>query len=148
MKVILKENVKGKGKSGDIVNVSDGYARNMLFPRKLAIEATKANVNAIKRQKASAEAKAMEEREEAIKIKEDLEGNKFVIKTKVGDGNKLFGSITSMNIADAISNQSKHEIDRRKIVLDKPIKETGVTEIQLKLYPEVLATIKVEIVGE
>lgn len=148
MKVILKEDVKGTGKAGDIVNVSDGYARNMLFPRKLAIEATKANINTAKRQKAAAEAKIREEREEAIKLKNELEGKKFVIKTKTGDGNKLFGSITSMNIADVISEESKYQIDKKKIVLDKPIKETGVNEIQVKLYPEVSAMIKVEIVGE
>lgn len=148
MKVILKEDVKGTGKSGDIVNVSDGYARNMLFPRKLAIEATKANINAVNRQKAAVNARIAEEREEAIKIKKELEGKKFVIKTKAGDGNKLFGSITTMNIAEAISSESKYQIDKRKIVLDKPIKETGISEIQVKLYPEISATIKVEIVGE
>lgn len=148
MKVILKEDVKGTGKSGDIVNVSDGYARNMLFPRKLAIEATKANINAVNRQKAAVNARIAEEKEEAIKIKKELEGKKFVIKTKAGDGNKLFGSITTMNIAEAISSESKYQIDKRKIVLDKPIKETGISEIQVKLYPEISATIKVEIVGE
>lgn len=148
MKVILKEDVKGTGKSGDIVNVSDGYARNMLFPRKLAIEATKANINAVNRQKAAVNARIAEEREEAIKIKKELEGKKFVIKTKAGDGNKLFGSITTMNIAEAISSESKYQIDKRKIVLDKPIKETGISEIQVKLYPEISATIKVEILGE
>lgn len=148
MKIILKQDVKGTGKTGDIVNVSDGYARNMLFPKKLAVEATKANINAIKRQKAAMEARIQEEREDAIKLKKELEGKKVVIKTKTGDGDRLFGSITSMNIAEAISQNSGKEIDKKKIVLDKPIKETGITEVQVKLYPEISATIKVEIVGE
>lgn len=148
MKIILKQDVKGTGKAGDIVNVSDGYARNMLFPKKLAVEASKANINAIKRQKAAMEARIQEEREDALKLKKELEGKLVVIKTKTGDGDRLFGSITSMNIAEAISQNCGKDIDKKKIVLDKPIKETGITEVQVKLYPEISATIKVEIVGE
>lgn len=148
MKVILKQDVKGTGKEGDIVNVSDGFARNRLFPKNLAVEATKANINIIERQKAAAEVKRAEERAEAEALKKELEGKKVIIKTKTGGGNKLFGSITSMNIADAISEQTGKQIDKKKIILDKPIKETGLTEIQVKLYPEISAKVKIEVVGE
>lgn len=148
MKVILKQDVKGTGKKGDIVNVSDGFARNRLFPKNLAVEATKANISVIERQKAAAEIKLAEERAEAEALKKELEGKKVVIKTKTGGGDKLFGSITSMNIAEAITEQTGKQVDKKKIVLDKPIKETGVTEVQVKLYPEISARVKVEVVGE
>lgn len=148
MKVILKEDIKGTGKAGDIVKVSDGFARNQLLPKNLAVEATKANIKAIERQKAANEEKVALEKEEANRQKKELEGKKFVIKTKTGGGNKLFGSITSMNVAEVITKETGKEIDKKKIVLEKPIKNTGITEVQIKLYPEISANVKIEVIGE
>lgn len=148
MKVILKEDIKGTGKAGDIVKVSDGFARNQLLPKNLAVEATKANIKAIERQKAANEEKVALEKEEANRQKKELERKKFVIKTKTGGGDKLFGSITSMNVAEVITKETGKEIDKKKIVLEKPIKNTGITEVQIKLYPEISANVKIEVIGE
>ena len=88
------------------------------------------------------------EKEKANRQKKELEGKKFVIKTKTGGGDKLFGSITSMNVAEVITKETGKEIDKKKIVLEKPIKNTGITEVQIKLYPEISANVKIEVIGE
>jgi large subunit ribosomal protein L9 len=148
MQVILKKDVKGTGKAGDIVKVSDGFARNRLIPGGFAVEATAANKKKIERQKAARAAEEAELKAEAEKAAKELSSKKVVLKTKVGEGGKLFGSVTSMDIADAIKEQTGVEVDRKKIVLDKPIKETGVHTVELKLYPEVSAKISVQIAAE
>ena len=148
MEVILKKDVKGTGKEGQIVKVSDGFARNKLIPSGAAIEATEANKRAIAREKARLAEKIAQEREAAQKFADALNKEAVVVKTRVGDNGKLFGSITSMDIAQAISEQTGNEIDRRKIVLSKPIKETGLHEVEIKLYQDVTAKIKVRIEGE
>jgi len=147
MEVILKQDVKGTGKAGDVVKVSDGYARNKLIPGGLAVEATAANKKAIEREKAKAAEKFAQDKADAEAFKSRLEGNVVVVKTKVGEGGRLFGSITSMDIAEAIKEQTGEEIDRRKIVLAKPIKETGVETIEIKLFQDVSAKVVIKIEG-
>ena len=145
MEVILKQDVKGTGKAGDTVKVSDGFARNRLIPQGLAVEATEANRKQIERSKAKAAEKFAQDKAEAEAFAKRLGSNTVVVKTKVGDNGKLFGSITSMDIAEAIKEQTGEEIDRRKIVLDKPIKETGDYEVEVKLFQDVNAKVKVKI---
>lgn len=147
MEVILKQDVKGTGKAGQIVKVSDGYARNKLIPSGQAVEATEANKRAIAREKARAEAKFAQDKAEAEEFARRLEKNQVVVRTRVGDNGKLFGSITSMDIANAIKEQTGEDVDKRKIILDKPIKETGVEVIEIKLFQDVTAKVKVSIEG-
>lgn len=147
MQVIMLKDVKGTGKKGDIVKVSDGFARNRLIPGGMALEATPQNLKAIEREKANHEKKVAEETAAAKEIAAKISAEPIVVKTKVGDAGKVFGSITSMNIADAIKEQTGVEIDKKKIVLDKPIKETGVSKVEVKLYTGVTASIEVKVEG-
>ena len=147
MEVILKQDVKGTGKAGDIVKVSDGYARNKLIPGGLAVEATPANKKAIEREKARAAEKYAQEKAAAEDFARRLSDKMVVVKTKVGENGRLFGSITSMDIANAIKEQTGEDIDKRKIVLDKPIKETGVVKVEIKLFQDVSANVDVKIEG-
>ena len=148
MLVILKKNVKGTGKAGDIVKVSDGFANNRLIPAGLAVPATNQNVKSAEKQKAFIEKKNAEEKAAAEATAKKLESKTVTIKTRVGDNGKLFGSITSMDIADAIQKQVGNKIDKKKIVLSEPIKEIGEHTVEVKLYPEVSATVKVVISEE
>ena len=148
MEVILKKDVKGTGKEGDVVKVSDGFARNKLIPGGLAVEATEANKRAIAREKAKAAEKYAQDKEAAEQLAAKLTAAPVIVKTKVGDNGKLFGSITSMDIAQAVSEQLGTEVDKKKIVLDKPIKEVGETEVTVKLFQDVAAKVKVVIEGE
>lgn len=145
MEVILKKDIKGTGKAGDIVKVSDGFARNKLIPSGAALEATDANKRAVAREKANLEEKIAMEKAEASKIADAMQAKPLVVKTKVGEGGKLFGSITSMDIAEEIKKQFDIEIDKKKIVLDKPIKETGTADVVIKLYEGIAAEIKVAV---
>lgn len=147
MEVILKKDVKGTGKEGDVVKVSDGFARNKLIPGGLAVEATEANKRAIAREKAKAAEKYAQDKEAAEQLAAKLTAAPVIVKTKVGDNGKLFGSITSMDIAQAVSEQLGTEVDKKKIVLDKPIKEVGETEVTVKLFQDVAAKVKVIIEG-
>lgn len=148
MEVILKKDVKGTGKAGDVVKVSDGFARNKLIPGGLAVEATPANRKAIEREKAKAAEKFAQEKAAAEDLARRLENKIVVVKTKVGDNGRLFGAITSMDIAGAIKDQTGEEVDKRKIVLSKPIKETGVETIEIKLFQDVNAKVVIRIEGE
>lgn len=145
MQVILNKDVKGTGKAGDIVNVSDGFARNMLFPKGLATEATAANVRSLEKQKANEAAKKAEEKAAAQDLAKRLEEAKVTIKTKSGEGGRLFGSITSKDIAEAAKKQG-YDIDKKKIQLNSPIKSIGRFDIKVKLYPEVVGTLTVEVI--
>jgi large subunit ribosomal protein L9 len=147
MEVILKKDVKGTGKAGDVVKVSDGYARNKLIPGGLAVEATPANRKAIEREKAKAKEKYEAEKAAALDLSQQLADKIIVVKTKVGENGRLFGAITSKEIASAITEQTGVEVDKRKIVLDKPIKETGVETIEIKLFQDVKAKVVVKIEG-
>ncbi len=147
MEVILKRDVKGTGKAGDIVKVSDGFARNRLIPSGDAVEATEANKKMVARQAAKREEQYAAEKAEAEEFARKLGGTQIVIKTKVGENGKLFGSITSMDIADAIKEQTGDDVDKRKIELEKPIKETGVHEVVIRLFPDVVAKMEVRVEG-
>lgn len=148
MKIILLKDVKGLGKEGDLVDVKDGYARNYLFPKKLAIEATPANLNKWKKKKKEMEAKEKEEYENALKLKEKIESIDLKLKGKAGEGGKLFGSITSKDISDALKEQHNIDIDKRKIELEDNIKTLGTTEVEIKIYPEVSAKLRVKVSEE
>ncbi len=145
MIVILKRDVKGTGKAGDVVKVSDGYARNMLLPKGLAEEATKNNVHTLEKAREKREEEEKKAKAAAEKQAEEMKNMKVEIVTKAGEGGKLFGSITTKDIADALQEQHGINIDKRKIVLDQPIKEIGVKRVKVKIYPEITATIAVEV---
>ena len=146
MIVILLQDVKGKGKAGDVVKVNDGYARNMLIPKGLAKEATQGNVRSLEKQKALAEEKREEQKAAAIKQAEELEKITVTIQSKGGENGKLFGSITSKDIAEALEKQENVKVDKKKIDLPAPIKQTGVQTVTVKLFPEVSAKLKVSVI--
>lgn len=148
MKVILQTDVKGMGKRGEVVNASDGHARNYLFPRKLAIPADKQNMNELNLKKASDAHKKELKKQEAIKIKEKLEKETLVIKTKVGENGKTFGSITNKEISEQIESQYKINVDKKKIVIKDQIKTAGEHTVELKLFEGVSAKLRVSVVGE
>ena len=145
MKVILLADVKGSGKKGDIINCSDGYARNFLLPRKLAVEATSGNLTELNNHKASVEHKRAVNRENSAELKKRLESSKIVIEAKCGDNGKLFGAVTSMDIEKAIKKQVGIEVEKRKIVLPDTIKATVEYEITVKLFEDISAKVKAEI---
>lgn len=147
MEVILKRDVKGTGKAGDIVKVSDGFARNRLIPSGDAVEATEANKKMMERQNAKRLEQLAQDKADAEALAAKLSKDQIILKTKVGEGGRLFGSITSMDIADAIKEQTGEEIDKRKVVLDKPIKETGVFDVEVKLFTDVSAKVEVKVEG-
>ena len=145
MIVILKKDVKGTGKAGDVVKVSDGYARNLLLPKGLAEEATKNNVHSLEKARAKREEEEAQARAEAEKQAEEMKKMRVTIVTKAGEGGKLFGSITTKDIAEALKEQCGINVDKRIVVLDQPIKEVGVTRVKVKIYPEITGTIAVEV---
>ena len=147
MEVIMKKDVKGTGKAGDIVKVSDGFARNRLIPSGDAVEATEANKKMMERQNAKRLEQLAQDKADAEALAAKLSKDQIILKTKVGEGGRLFGSITSMDIADAIKEQTGEEIDKRKVVLDKPIKETGVFDVEVKLFTDVSAKVEVKVEG-
>lgn len=145
MIVILNKDVKGVGKSGEVVKVSDGYARNLLLPKGLATEATEGNVRNLEKQKAIKEENRQKELAEARALAEKIGSLNVKIVTKSGEGGRLFGSITSKDIADELMKEHKISIDKRKFVLENPIKHTGDFEVEIKIYPEVVAKLKVTV---
>lgn len=145
MKVILLKDVKGLGKEGELVNSKDGYARNFLFPKNLAIEATPGNLKKWEDRNRQLEEKKQEEIKEANLLKEKIEKLTVEIKAKGGNAGKLFGSITSQDIATALNTQHKIDIDKRKIELKENIKTTGSKEVDVKLYPEISAKLKINV---
>lgn len=147
MKVILQKDVKGIGKVGDIVNVSDGYGRNYLIPRGLAIDATESNINILNEKKKALEKKRQKEVEAAQEIAKKLSQETIKLKVKTGENGKLFGSITSKDIQDEL-NKRGYDIDKKKINLADAIKTTGTFNVDVKLYPGIQAKIKVEVVSE
>lgn len=145
MIVILTQDVKGKGKAGDVVKVNDGYARNMLLPKGLAKEATEGNVRNLEKQKALAEEKRQQQKAAAQKQAQELEKVTLTIQSKGGENGKLFGSITSKDIADALEAQEGIKVDKKKIDLPAPIKQTGMQTVTVKLFSEVAAKLKVNV---
>ena len=147
MKVILRQNVDELGLEGDIVEVAKGYGRNYLIPKGFALEASNQNIKLLEMQRKKIEIKRFKAKEDAEKVKEQLEGITLSISQKAGEEDKLYGSVTSMDIAAQLQAQNI-TIDRKKIVLDKPIKTLGEFEVPVKVFPEVTASIKVIITPE
>lgn len=145
MKVILLQDVKGQGKKGQLIDVSDGYARNFLLPRKLAQEATADNVNTMKMNDKAAQEKRQREREAALALSKVLKEMTLVVTAKGGGAGRLFGSVTNAEISDALAKQHKIELDKRKIVVKDPIKNVGTYTVVCKLGYEVNADLRVEI---
>ena len=148
MKVILQQDVKGQGKKGQMVEVSDGYARNFLFPKKLAVEATADNVNTMKLQEKARLAKLAEEKAQAQAIAEQLKELTVRVVAKGGNGGRLFGAVTTKEVSDALKAQHSIEISKAKLVLDEPIKSFGGYELKAKLGHDVNAVVKVVVVEE
>lgn len=145
MKIILLEDVKSLGKKGEIVNVSDGYARNMILPKKLGLEATSKNLNDLKLQNQHAEKVAQENLEAAKNFAEELKDKKVEVKMKAGEGGRTFGSISTKEIAEAAKKQLGLELDKKKMILKDPIKSLGTYEVQIKLHPQVTGTFSVHV---
>lgn len=143
MKVILLEDVKALGKKGQVVNVSDGYARNLLLPKKLGVEATGKNMNDLKLQKAHEDKVAQENLDAAKAFAEELKDKQVTIGIKVGEGGRTFGSISAKEIAEAAKAQFGYELDKKKLQLSAPIKELGTTMVPIKLHPKVTGELKV-----
>ena len=145
MIVILKKDVQGTGRAGEVVKVSDGFARNMLIPKGLAVEATKGNIHNLEKQKELQKKQLADQKAAAEKMAEELAQKKIVIKTKAGENGSLFGSITSMDIAEAITDQLGLKIDKKKIDLEGPLKQLGVYTVTIKLFQEIKGKLKVEL---
>ncbi|RVU53963.1 50S ribosomal protein L9 [Anaerosphaera multitolerans] len=143
MKVILLKDDKNLGKAGDLVEAKDGYARNFLIPRKIAIEATSENMEKWKEQKAIEAAEEEERKQNALVLKKEIEKGKITLTAKAGEGGRLFGAITSKDIQEGIKEQLKLDIDKKKIDLKENIKTKGITKVDIKLYPEINAILKV-----
>ncbi len=145
MQVILNQDVKGTGKKGQLVNVSDGYARNFLLPKGLAKEATKDNINILKGKKESLEYKIKTETDEAKAIAEKMKEISVVIKAKAGESGKLFGSVTSKEVSEELTKQHHIKLDKKKFVMPDGIKTLGVTEVDVKLYTGIVGKLKVDV---
>lgn len=143
MKVILLEDVKSLGKKGELVEVNDGYARNFILAKKLGLEATPKNMNDLKLKRAHEDKLAAQRLEEAKAFAEDLKKVQVTLKIKAGEGGKLFGSVSSKEIAQAAKEQLDLEIDKKKLVLPTPIKAVGTTMVPIKLHPKVTGELKV-----
>ena len=148
MKVIFLEDVKGKGKKGEIKEVSVGYAQNFLLKNKMAVEATPGNISKLKGQQKQAEKNAAEELEEAKQLKEQIEKVTVEMKAKSGEGGRLFGSITTKQIADQLNKKEGIKVDRRRMELPDAIRALGYTNIPVKIHQEVTATLKVHVIEE
>ncbi len=148
MKVILLQDVKSLGKKGDVVNVNDGYARNMLLPKKLGVEANAKNMNDLKQQKKHEEKIAQENLEKAQELAKDVDKLTVHIKMKVGEGSRLFGSVSTKELAAAVKEQVGLDLDKRKFVLAEPIRALGGYEVPVKLHPQVTAKLTVMVEAE
>lgn len=146
MKVILLDDVKGVGKKGQLVNASDGYAKNFLFPKKLAVEATKANLNEFELKQKSEAKRRQEEYEQAQELGKALSDKVITVAVKTGGNGKLFGSVTNKEIAEEIIKQTGLEIDKKKVSIGDPIKMVGERTAVVKLHPKVTAEVKIKIV--
>ena len=145
MKVVLRDDVDNLGKKGDLVEVADGYARNYLVPRGLALRATAGSQKQADAMRRNREARERREREGAQALAALFEGRTIAIKARAGGEGRLFGSVTTGDIAEAVEKQTGAQIDRRKIDLDEPLKELGGVDLQVRLHPDVVATVHVEV---
>ncbi len=145
MKVILLKDVKGTGKKGELKEVSDGYARNFLFPKKMAVVADSTNVKELNEKNKSKENKSQKEYEEAVELGKKMEEMSIAIYSKAGDGGRLFGSITSKDIAEQLKKQHSVVVDKRKIILDEPIRVLGSRVVDIKIHQKVTAKVRVDV---
>ena len=148
MKVILLDNIKGVGKKDEIINASDGYARNFLFPKKLAVEANNENMSKLKAKKQSEQYKKDVNKENAEKIAKKLDNITLSIKVKAGENGKIFGGVTSKEISEELKKQYKIDIDKKKIILNENIKNLGSFDISMKLFEGVTGKLKVKVISE
>lgn len=148
MKVILLEDIKAMGKKGQVIEVKEGYARNYLLPKKLAVEANQGNMKELDRQKQIKSQKAEKELQEAKKLAEKINAVTLTLKVKSGENGKLFGAVTSKDIAEKLAKNNKISLDKRKIDLAENIKSIGNYEIKVKLHPQVTAELKVIVAAE
>ena len=148
MKVILKADIKGVGKKDQVINASDGYARNFLFPKNLAVEANKENMSKLKAKQDSVKYQKDQEREEALKISERLSKITLKIKVKAGENGKIFGGVSSKEISQELLSQYKIEINKKKIDLKETIKTLGVHNIDIKLFEGIVGKLKIEVIAE
>ena len=147
MKVILLQGIKGVGKKDQIINANDGYARNYLFPKKLAVEANAGNLGNLKAKQESNQYRKDVEKEEATKLANKLKDITLVLKVKAGENGKIFGGVTSKEISENLKAQYKIEIDKKKIILSETIKVLGTTAVDIKLYEGIIGKLKVQIIA-
>ncbi len=147
MKVILLQDIKGVGKKDQIINANDGYARNYLFPKKLAVEANAGNLGNLKAKQESNQYRKDVEKEEATKLANKLKDITLVLKVKAGENGKIFGGVTSKEISENLKAQYKIEIDKKKIILSETIKVLGTTVVDIKLYEGIIGKLKVQIIA-
>ncbi len=145
MKIVLREDVDNLGKKGDLVEVADGYARNYLVPRGLALRASAGSQKQAEAMRRNREARERREREAAQALAAQFQGRTVTIKARAGGEGRLFGSVTSIDVAEAIERQTGAAVDRRKISLDEPLKELGGVDLEVKLHPDVVATVHIEV---
>ncbi len=145
MRIVLRDDVDNLGKKGDLVDVADGYARNYLVPRGLALKASAGSQKQADAMRRNREARERRDREAAVALAAQFEGRTITIKARAGGEGRLFGSVTSADIAEAVHKQTGAEIDRRKLTLDEPLKELGGVDLQVRLRADVVATIHVEV---
>ena len=148
MKVILKSDIKGVGKKDEIINASDGYARNFLFPKNLAVEANADNMNKLKAKQDSAKFQKNQEKEEAIKISNKISEIELKIKVRAGENGKIFGGVSSKEIAESLQKQYGIKVDKKKIDLKEAIKTLGKRTVEIKLFEGVIAKLKVDVTKE
>lgn len=148
MKVILLDNIKGVGKKDEIINASDGYARNYLLPKKLAVEANSENLSKLNNKKEAASYRKDVEKQKAEELAQKLKGIMLKIKVKAGENGKIFGGVTSKEISDNLKNQYNYIVDKKKIDLKETIKTLGEFNIDIKLFEGVVAKLKVEVISE
>ena len=146
MKVILKDNIKGVGKKNEVINASDGYARNFLFPKNLAVEATPENMNKLNSQNEAKQYKKDVEKEKAKEIAKKLENITLQIKVQAGENGKIFGSVSSKEISESLEKQYKISIDKKKIELKEPIKVLGTRTVEARLFEGVIGKIKLNVI--
>ncbi len=148
MKVILKADIKGVGKKDEVINASDGYARNFLFPKNLAVEANKENMSKLKAKQDSAKYQKDKEKEEAIKVADKLSKILLKIKVKAGENGKIFGGVSAKEIAQELSKEYKIEVDKKKIDLKETIKTLGVHNVEIKLFEGVVGKLRIDVISE
>ena len=145
MKIVLRADVDHVGQKGDVVDVADGYARNFLVPRGLALKASSGSQKQADAMRRNRESRERRDREAAQALAAQFEGRTITIKARAGGEGRLFGSVTAVDIAEAVQSQTGADIDRRKLTLDEPLKELGGADVQVRLHPDVVATIHVEV---